>query len=151
MRSAAEVDKLTVAIEAHLSARLSELGHEVCLHEIAVAFEFSESMFARFVFTDKFVVALYDLRHFLFDSGQVFGREGILAIEIVKKAAVRSRAVAELGLGKQFENGCGQNMRGRVAYDLQGIGIVFPNELKLRVFSERRGEIDEARSSGFFN
>jgi hypothetical protein len=58
--------------------------------------------------------------------------------------------VAELGLRKELEDGGGENVRGGVTHDLEGVGIVFLDELEARVGGERRGEIDEARRGGVF-
>ena len=100
MRTAAEVDEFAVAIKADLGAGRGELRDEVRLHEVAVAFKFFQGLFARLVFADEGLVARDDLGHFGFDGGEVFRREGFLAVEVVEEAGVGGGAVAELGLGK---------------------------------------------------
>jgi hypothetical protein len=76
MRPAAKVHKLAVAIKAHLRTGLRELGHEVRLHEVAVALELRQRLFARLVLAHKLLVARHHLGHLLFDQRQVFGRKG---------------------------------------------------------------------------
>ena len=53
VRSAAEIEKLAVAIEAHFGARFGKAGHEVDLHEVAVFLEFGECPIARPVFAHE--------------------------------------------------------------------------------------------------
>ena len=76
VRAAAEVDESAVAIEADLGAGLSESGHEVSLHEVAVFFELGESLLARLVFADKRLVARDDFGHLGFDGGRSSGVKG---------------------------------------------------------------------------
>jgi hypothetical protein len=53
MRPAAKVDELAVAIEADLVAGHGELGHEVGLHEVAVAVEAFQAFISCSKFMDK--------------------------------------------------------------------------------------------------
>ena len=150
MRAAAEVDEAAVAIEADLGAGLGELGHEVGLHEVAVFFEFGESLFAGFVFADEGLVACDDFGHLLLDGGEVFGGEGLVAVEVVEEAGVGGGAVAELGFRKELEDRGGEDVRGGVTDDLEGVGIVLLDELEVGVGGEGRGEVDEARRGCIF-
>ena len=120
------------------------------LHEVAVALKFGEGLLARLVLADERLVARDDFGHFGFDGGEVFGREGLFAIEVVEEAGVGGGAVAELGLRKELEDSGGQDVRGGVAHDFERVGIVLFDELEARVGGERRGEIDEARCGRVF-
>ena len=62
--------------------------------------EFFQGLLARFVFADERLVASDDFGHFGFDGGEVLGREGFFAIEVVEETGVGCGAVAELGLRK---------------------------------------------------
>ena len=150
MRAAAEVNECAVAIKADLGAGRGELRDEVRLHEVAVFFELGKGFFAGLVFADERLVARDDLGHFGFDGGEVFWREGLLAVEVVEKSGVGGGAVAELGLREELEDGCGQHVRGGVAQNFQRIGILLGDELELDVGGERRGEIDQARRGCVF-
>jgi hypothetical protein len=124
MRAAAEIDKAAVAIEADLGAGLGELGDEVGLHEVAVTLEFGEGLFAGLVFADEGLVARDDFGHLLLDGGEVFGQEGLVAIEVVEEAGVGRGAVAQLGFRKKLEDRGGHDVGGGVADDLEGVGVV---------------------------
>ncbi len=69
VRTAAEVYELAIAIEAHFGARLGEFGHEVRLHEVAVAFEFGQRLLPRLVYPDKRLVARHHFLHLRFNRG----------------------------------------------------------------------------------
>ena len=53
MRPAAKIHKLAVAIKAHLVAGRGEFGHEVRLHEIAVALKLLQSLLSGLILADK--------------------------------------------------------------------------------------------------
>ncbi len=118
MRPAAEVDELAVAIEADVGAGLGEPGDEVRLHEVAGVAEFFEDFFAGLVDVLEFFVPRDDFGHLTFDSGEVFGREGRLAIEVVEEAGVGGGTVAELGLRKELQYRRGQHVRRRMTDNL---------------------------------
>ena len=145
MRAAAKIHKFAVAIKAHLRAGLGELGHEVRLHEVAVALKLRQRLLARLVLVDELLVARHHLGHLRFDGGQVFGREGLLAIKVVEEAGIGGRAVAQLGLGKQLEHRRRQHVRGGVAHHLQRFGVVLLHQLQPRIGGQRSGQVHQAR------
>ena len=51
--------------------------------------------------------------------------------------------MAELGLGKEFEDGGGHEVGGRVAKDFEGFGIALGEQAEFDVGVEWAGEIDE--------
>ena len=139
MRAAAEVDEVAIAIEADLVAGRSEPGDEVSLHEVAVAREFGEGPFAGFVLADEGLIAGDDFGHFGFDGGEVFGGEGLLAVEVVEEAGVGGGAVTELGFGK-LEDGRSQNVRAipSRSFSASPPGRKRDNRLPLRTTGARR-------------
>ncbi len=64
-----------------------------------------------------------DLRHALLDRGEVLGRERPLVGEIVVEAVLDHRADGDLGVGEQFLHRVRQQVRGRVADDLEPLRI----------------------------
>jgi len=146
--SAAEIEKISIAVEADLIAGVGEFGDEVGLHEVAVALEFSQGVFAEGVFAAELLVAGDDLGHFGLNGGEIVGGEGLFTEEVVEKASVGGGAVAELGLREELEDRGGHDVRGGVADDLERFRVGFLQQGELGVFSERGGEIDQARGGG---
>ena len=146
MRPAAKVHELAVAIEADLVAGRGEFGHEVGLHEVAVALKLFQRLLSWREFAHERLVARNHLGHLGFDQRQVLGREGLFAMKIVEEAGVGGRAVAQLGLGKQLQHRRGQHVRGGVAQHLERLGVLLGDQLQARVRGQRRGQVHQARS-----
>lgn len=89
-----------------------------------------------------------ELVHFLFDFGQIFRREGLVAEKFVEEAGVDGRANAELDVGVEFHHGCGEQMRCGVTKDEEGVRIFFGEDLELDVFFERAAQIDQLAQIG---
>ncbi len=64
-----------------------------------------------------------------------------MAEEVVEKAGIRGRAVAQLGFGKQLEHGRRQHVGGRMAVDLQRFGIAVGKQAQVHVFFQRLAEV----------
>ena len=90
-------------------------------------------------------VALDDLGHALLDRGKIIGREGSLVREVVVEAVVDHRADRDLRVGEQLFHRIGQQMRGRVANQIEAIGVFGRDDRKLGVVSDDCRCIDEAR------
>ena len=89
-------------------------------------------------------IAVANLPHLLLDEFQVFRSEGRLALEIVVKARFDCRSDAELGSRIQLQHGRGQQVRSRMAVNLQGLFAVSRREdLQRRVSFERPGEVPQ--------
>ncbi len=125
---------------------LGELLDEVALHEVAFRLEALQPFGARQKLARVRQVLLHQLLHLLLDGLEVFGREGLLAIEVVEESVLGRRTVAELGLGKEFEHGGGHQVRGRVAIDFQGFGIALGQDAQLGILLQRTREVDQARA-----
>src|ERR1039457_7174237 len=109
MGASAKVYERTVAIKADLRTRLGKFGHEVGLHEVAIAAEFFQSLLAGLIFANEFLVPRHDLGHFCLNRDQIFWRERLLTIEVVKESGVSGRAVTKLSLRKEFQNRSSQH------------------------------------------
>ncbi len=143
--SAAEVEEVSVAIEADLIAGVGEFGDEVGLHEVAVTVEVGQGLFAGGGDSGEGFVAGDDLLHAGLNGGEVVRGEGGGAVEVVEEAGVSGGAVAELGFGEELEDGGGHDVGGGVADNLEGLGVALGEECELGVFGKGGGEIDEAR------
>ena len=150
MRHAAKVHEVAVAVEADLVAGHGELGHEVGLHEVAVAAELFQSFFSWRRFTSERLVARNYLGHLRLDLRQLFWNEGFFAMEVVKEAGVGGRTVAQFGLGEEFQHRRGQHMRGGVAQHLDRLRILLSHQLQARVGGQRRRQVHHARCGGVF-
>ncbi len=117
----------------------------MALHEVAFGLEALETFGARQKFARVGQVLLGELLHLLLDGFEVVGREGLLAVEVVEESVLGGRAVAELGLGKEFEDGGGHEVRGRVAKDFESFGIALGEQAEFDVLVERAREIDKLR------
>ena len=123
MRTAAEVGELAGLVDRNFLVGLGELLDEVALHEVAFGLEALEALGARQEFARVGQVGFDELLHLLLDGGEVVGRERLLAVEVVEESVLGGGAVAELGLGKELEDGGSHEMRGGVAEDFKGFGI----------------------------
>ena len=101
---------------------------------------------------DEFALILQILRsefvHFLFNLGEIFRSERLLAEKFVEKAGVDGRADAELDIGVKLHHRGGEQMRGGMAEDEEGVGIFFGQDLELDVFLQRAAQIDELAEIG---
>ena len=73
-------------------------------------------------------VAGDDLAHLGFDRGQVFGRERLVAREVVIEAVLDHRADGDLGAGIELLHRLGHDMRRVVADQLERLRIVARKE-----------------------
>ena len=143
MRAAAEVGELAGLVDGDLLVGRGELLDEVALHEVAFRLEALQSLLARQKFARVGQVLLYQLLHLLLDGLQVFGRERLLAIEVVEKARLGCRAVAELGLGKKFENGRRHQVCRGMSINLQRFRIAIGQDAHLNILLQRARQIDQ--------
>ena len=70
------------------------------------------------------IAAVDDFLHLLFDLAQIFGGEGLGAVEIVIPAVVDHRADGDLGVGPDLLHGAGHDMGQVVAHQLVGLHLV---------------------------
>ena len=129
MGTAAEIFKGAVAVEGDLLARLGEALDKIGLHKIVAGLEAVEALVTRFPLTHEGFVAGDDLCHFGFDGFEVFWGEGGGPVEVVEEAGIGGRTVAQLGFRKKLENRGRHDVRGRVADDLEGVGVFLGEEL----------------------
>ena len=74
---------------------------------------------------------------------EILGRERLLAQKFVEKAVVDGRADAQLHVGKKLEHRRGQQVRRRVAEDLQRVGILRRENRERSVVLERPREVHQ--------
>ena len=123
MRASAEVHELAVAIRGDRLALLGELLNEVDFHEVAFRAEARQPLIAWDKFALKLFVARGHFTHALLDPLQVFRRERRGPEEVIEEAALRRRAMAQLGFRKKLKYGGRQHMGGRMPVNVQRVGI----------------------------
>ena len=141
MRPAAEIDKFSGGVERH--HRLDgALLHQFALEALipfAVQLE-------RFGFRHHLALVGNVLRgklaHFLFDAFEIFGRERLLAHEIVEKTRVDRRTDAQLDVREKFQHRRGEQVRRRVPQHLNRFGILRRQDREPHVLIDRRAQID---------
>ena len=85
-----------------------------------------------------------DLGHALLDRRQIVARERGLVREVVVKAVLDHRTDGHLRPGKEFLHRVRQQMRGRMADDLQALGILVGHDADCGVVIDHRRGIDQA-------
>ena len=118
MRPEAEVDEGAHRVALHGFAGL--LLDELALQGLALLREDREGLGLGQELLLDGPVLLDDVRHLLFDGGQILGSERLAREEIVEEPVVRGRTNTALGVGEEFRHRRGQKMGGRVAVNLEG-------------------------------
>src|ERR1700733_14186763 len=123
MRTAAEVGELPGAIDRNLFIRLGELLDEMAFNEVAIFFEFFQTLFAWKKLARVRNVLLHQFLHLLFDFFQIFRSKWGRTIKVVEESGFRGRTVSELGLRKKLQNRRRQQMRRGMPVDFERLGI----------------------------
>ena len=93
----------------------------------------------------EILVLLDDLGHFGLDLGEVVLRELVRHIEVIVEAVLDRGAESQLHSLEQPHHGPRHHVRGRVAHDPQGLGILAGQELErgFPLGRQRRDSIDD--------
>ena len=86
--------------------------------------------------------------HFLFDFFEVFRGERLLSQEFVEETVFHRRANAEFHVGIKLRHGRCQQVRGRMAEDVERVGIFFGQDAKLDVLLQRAAKVVEQATIG---
>ena len=142
MRPAAEVDEVALAIERnHRVAR--QVANDLALVVLAQRFEQRDRFVTRhFAALQRDVLA--DQRfHPRFDLRQIVRSERTLEGEIVKEAIVDVRAYGDLRGRIELLDGHRQQVRARVAHQLQALRVALGNQRDAAIVGDDRGQIDK--------
>ena len=140
VRTAAEVEPVALLVD--LDRLVAGNGvDEFDLELLALVAEHLLGFLARPHFLGEGGVARDDLAHLLFDGGQVFRRERLVAEEIVIEAVLDHRADGHLRAGPQRLHGFGQHMRGVMPDQFQRARVVAIDELDLGVLLDFVGKV----------
>ena len=87
-------------------------------------------------------IAVDDLAHPLLDLGEILGREGLLADEVVIEAVLRRGTERDLRSGVELLHRLGQHVRRVVAQQLERVRVARCHDADLGVAIDHMGEVD---------
>ena len=142
MRAAAEVEP--VALEIDLDRLVAGNGvDQLDLEGLALVAEHLLGLLAVPHFLGEGFVARDDLAHLLFDRGEIFRRERLVAEEVVIEAVLDHRADGHLRARPQRLHGFGQHMRAVMPDQFQRARVVAVDEFDLRIARDRIVEVGD--------
>ncbi len=139
VRAATEVDEIAFAIKRHLLVGRNR-GDQLGLVFLALVEEELDRIVAVPDFTADRDVLFRQFGHALFDGRQIFRGERTLVGEIVVEAVFDDRADGDLRFREQLLDRVGQQMRRRMADEIQSFGVTFGDDGQIGVpFDQMRG------------
>ena len=132
MRPAAEVEPRLLRIDLDLVA-FGDGVDQLELERLALVAEQLLRRLAVHHLAGEGRVAGDDLAHLGFDLGQIVGREGLVAREVVIEAVLDHRADGDLRAGVELLHGLGHHMRRVVADQLERFRVVARQDADARV------------------
>ena len=142
VRAAAEIEPVALLVDLDLLVGRNGVD-QLDLEILALVAEDFLGLLARPDFLGEGFVARDDLLHLLFDDGQIFQRERLVAEEVVIEAVLDHRADGDLRARPQRLHRFGQHVRGVVPDQLQRARVVAGDEFDLGVAFDRVGEVGE--------
>src|SRR5450631_4279582 len=136
MRAAAEIDEFSGGVEGN-----HWLGgfffHELALKNLIGFFVELDGfgLGGKFALVGK--VLRGELTHLGFNFGEIVGRERLFAKKFVEETCVDRGTDAQLHVGEKLHDGGGEQVRGGMAEDVEGVGVFVGEDLKLNVVLER--------------
>jgi len=122
--AAAQIGEIADRVQCHGFALRDRLGQ---FDLVGVARKSLDGLGARDGLAGHFQIGGDDRAHPLFQATEVLGRERLAAIKVVIKPVFDRRTDGRLGLGKEFLDGVGEDVGGRVTQRGQrgfvGVGI----------------------------
>ena len=142
MRPAAEVEPFALLINRDglaLGQVLNQLGFKLLAH-------FAEQLDRRVAVHDfalKFIIAVDDEGHLLFNRGEVIGRERLVPVEVIIEPVFNNGADCNLRAGEKLLHGFRQNM-GRIMTDqFQPFWVFGCDEFDFRIRLNRQRRINQ--------
>ena len=142
VRAAAEIYEFSGGVKRH--QRLGGLFLDQLAFELLVRFAVDLD---RVELGDEFAlvgnVLRGDLAHLRFDFREVFGRERLVAHEFVEKSVFDGRADAEFHIWVKLQDSGGEEMRGRVAENLERVGVLRGEDREIYAVVERARKVNQ--------
>ena len=143
VRAAAHVDVFLVVVQAH-GFFVGHVLDQAQLVVLAARLEHRDHLVARRDLLDHVVVLVDQLDHALFDRDQIVGREGALVPDVVVEPFLDHRADHHLRGRVQLLDRVADEMRARMADDLQSFGILGGDDAQAGVMVDAVAGVDEA-------
>src|SRR6266702_1462155 len=142
VRAAAEVDEFSGGVERN--HRLAGLFfHQLAFENLITLLVEIQSFGLGNELALVWEVLGGELVHLFFDFGEIFRGEGLVAEEFVEEAGIHRRTDAELHVRVEFHHGGGEQMRGGMTEDEEGIRIFFGENLQAHVMVERPSQVNQ--------
>ena len=127
MRPTAQIDPVSLLVERYRLA-LRQVLDQLDLVLLALRLEQRDGVVAGGDDPLEGRIRRDDLAHLRLDAGEILGREGLVAVEVVIEAVLDGRADGHLGAGEQHLHGFGQHMGGVVPDHLQRLVVLAGDE-----------------------
>jgi hypothetical protein len=95
------------------------------------------------LFTDEGILLRDHSLHLGFELFEIFGGERLRYLEIVVEPILDGGAEADLGIGSQAANGCGEDVRARMPKNGERFGVLLGENPEIAALSERGVQIDD--------
>ena len=141
MRPAAQVFECAFAVQRNVFTG-GNARNDLGLVVLADVLEMRHGLVARQHAALDLLVLLRELAHLGFDRHQVLGREGPLVGEVVVEAVLDHRADRDLRVGKEILHRIGEQMRRRMANDLESGCVLFGDDRERRVAIDAKARVD---------
>ena len=142
VRTAAEVDPAALPVQADRLVR-GDAGDDLGLVVLAETLEERDRLVARHLAARHRQVGLRELGHLRFDGGEVLGRERPLVGEIVVEAVLDDGTDGHLRFREQRLGRLREQVRRRVADDLERVGVLVGDDLERSVLRDRERGVDQ--------
>ena len=142
MRAAAQVFERAFAVQRHVFIA-RDAGDDLGLVGFAQAFEVFDGLIARQHAAHHGLVLGGQLAHLFLDGDQVLGREGALVGKVVIKAVLDHWANRDLRFREKLLHRVGQQVRRRVANQLQPVGVLGRDDGEFGVLRDRVARVDQ--------
>ncbi len=139
VRSAAKIGEPAFGVERDVFVG-RDRRDDLRLVVLAEGLEVAHRVVARHQSARDRLIQARELRHLLLDRDKILGRERPLVGKIVIEPVLDHGADGHLRVGKQFLDGIGQEVRSRMADNLEAVGILVRDDGHARV------PIDDVRS-----
>ena len=141
VRTAAEVDEVGLPVTGERA--LGDAGDDLHLQVVALLLEDLHGLGLRHLQPLDRGVLRHDLPHLGLDPLEVLGGEGAARVEVVVVAVLDGRTDPDLHAREEALHGVGGQVRGRVAVDLERVGVLRGDHLEGARLGDRALQVED--------